>query len=172
MSKNRNKQQTIPQHHQPPIHTQEPPVEERDDDLSDPLDEVEPSPESVTMTPIFGQATAEDPVTEADRLRAEIAEREAELVAVGKRLAELENEDDACRRESEAERLHAKRHWPRDRPMPEHYVKRAPLPCPKCRRVLLDHGGQAVVCQSGGSEVVQLRCKSCGHRWLMPVKEI
>ena len=67
-----------------------------------------------------------------------------------------------------------RRFWPAGVPLPTEYRKarRNTLPCPKCRRVLLDDGGQAVVCTSSGSGVAFFRCKACGERWKLGVKEV
>lgn len=64
--------------------------------------------------------------------------------------------------------------WPEDRPMPTRYVKsRARLiPCPSCRRLLLDDMGQAVVTTSSGRDVAWLRCRACQHRFSLPVEEV
>jgi hypothetical protein len=60
--------------------------------------------------------------------------------------------------------------WPDDKPLPQYHQKREPMPCPACRRVRLDDLGQATVCNHSGGEVAWYRCKSCGHRWQMPVR--
>lgn len=67
-----------------------------------------------------------------------------------------------------------RRFWPSDQPLPTHYVKarRRLLPCPACRRIGLENGGQAVVCTSSGHDVAAFRCKACGHTWQMPVREV
>ena len=59
-----------------------------------------------------------------------------------------------------------RRFWPEGKPMPEYY-ERPRQPCPECKRVALDDGGQAVALAQSGKDVVYLRCKSCGHRWKM-----
>ncbi len=61
--------------------------------------------------------------------------------------------------------------WPDDRPLPEEYIKfiRAPLPCQKCRRIRFNNGPQCVVCTHSGSDTAFFACKSCGHRFEMPV---
>ena len=64
--------------------------------------------------------------------------------------------------------------WPKDRELPQYHVKsRRVQPCrsPTCRRLLLDNGGQAVVCTSSGHEIAWFRCRACGHRFCLPVKE-
>lgn len=60
--------------------------------------------------------------------------------------------------------------WPADKPLPEYHVKRRPMPCPACRRVYLDNGGQAVACMSSREDTAWFRCRDCGHRFEMPVK--
>jgi len=64
-------------------------------------------------------------------------------------------------------------HWPANKPFPEFYVKlrREPVPCPRCRRVRLYDLSQAAVCTSSG-KTAWFRCRQCGYRWEMPVKEI
>ncbi len=61
--------------------------------------------------------------------------------------------------------------WPDDRPLPGEYIKfiRAPLPCQKCRRIRFNNGPQCVVCTHSGSDTAFFACKSCGHRFEMPV---
>lgn len=61
------------------------------------------------------------------------------------------------------------RHWPDDTPMPEYYYKQT-IPCPYCRRVLLDEGGQAVVCTCSREHEAWFRCRGCGSGFAMPVK--
>lgn len=65
-----------------------------------------------------------------------------------------------------------RRFWPADRPMPDGYrkVRRGLQPCPRCRRVLTDDGGQAVVCRSSRDHMVFLRCRVCSAQWQLPVK--
>ena len=65
-------------------------------------------------------------------------------------------------------------HWPVGVPIPDVYLKvrRQPPPCPECRRVRTDEGGQSSVCQSSGSDVAWFRCKCCGHSWPLPVREV
>lgn len=63
-------------------------------------------------------------------------------------------------------------YWPEDKPMPDYYGKRRLLPCPACRRVLLDNLSQAVVCRSLRTDVAHLRCKACGHTWKLAVTEL
>ena len=62
--------------------------------------------------------------------------------------------------------------WPDAHPMPAHYIRRQVLPCPACRRVLLDSGRQAVCCRSTGAQIVHLYCHACGHTWKLPVKRL
>lgn len=65
-----------------------------------------------------------------------------------------------------------RRFWPEDTPMPETWVKvRRALPCRKCRRVLLDDNGQAVVCISSANQLAWFRCRACGHRFKLPVQD-
>jgi DNA-directed RNA polymerase subunit RPC12/RpoP len=61
--------------------------------------------------------------------------------------------------------------WPEGKPMPKKYKKRAPIPCPRCSRVLLPNLGQAVVAEGGiTKDFAYLRCKACKHRWTLPVQ--
>jgi hypothetical protein len=65
--------------------------------------------------------------------------------------------------------------WPEGEPLPTHYEKhkRSRLPCPKCRRVLLDGiPSQAVEVRSSGAQVVSFRCRACGWTWKLPVKTV
>lgn len=66
-----------------------------------------------------------------------------------------------------------RRFWPLDRPTPTVWIRirRMPLPCPKCRRVLLDDGGQNSVCKGTHQTIAYFRCKSCQHVWKMKVQE-
>lgn len=67
-----------------------------------------------------------------------------------------------------------RRFWPPDQPLPAVWLKlqmRA-NPCPKCRRVLMDHGGQAVQCLSSGPELAWFRCKACSHVFKLPVHTV
>jgi len=55
--------------------------------------------------------------------------------------------------------------------LPKAYRRRAAIPCPSCRRKLLDNGSQAVLAVSVKADLAFLRCKGCGHRWKLPVVE-
>jgi hypothetical protein len=62
--------------------------------------------------------------------------------------------------------------WPPGEPMPTHYVRRRnPCPNAQCRRVLLDSLSQSVVITTSFDGVAYLRCRSCDHRWKMPIKD-
>lgn len=61
--------------------------------------------------------------------------------------------------------------WPEKEPMPTYYRKPRALPCPSCRRVRLDCGGQACVTQRVGVGLAYLRCRQCSHRWSLPVED-
>lgn len=65
------------------------------------------------------------------------------------------------------------RFWPEGEKLPAVHVKplRRLLPCQKCRRVLLDDGGQALACQSSG-EISWWRCRACGHLSKYPVRRV
>lgn len=60
--------------------------------------------------------------------------------------------------------------YPKGKALPGTYIKRR-VPCPNCRRLLLDDRGQAVVTQSIQGDLAYLRCRACGHRWKLPVEE-
>lgn len=71
--------------------------------------------------------------------------------------------------------------WPEKKNLPAYHYKRRAQPCPECRRVLLDSGAQAAVCTSSGpkrgenGETMSLafyRCRACGHRWQLPIREV
>jgi hypothetical protein len=66
-----------------------------------------------------------------------------------------------------------RRFWPAGEPLPARYVRvqRQTLPCPECRRVLLDTGSQAVAVTSAPKSVTWFRCRACGHRWKLPNAE-
>ena len=58
--------------------------------------------------------------------------------------------------------------WPRGKALPTVYRRHA-VPCPKCRRVLLDNRSQAVVVCTTGGGLAYLRCRACGHRFKLRV---
>ena len=66
------------------------------------------------------------------------------------------------------------RFWPAWEPLPTEWRKarRQRPACPRCRRLQLDDGGQAVVVMSSGGDVAFFRCKACEHRWQLPVKMV
>lgn len=59
---------------------------------------------------------------------------------------------------------------PENKPLPTHHVKREIMPCPKCRRLRMDDMNQATVCNGTQGTIAFYRCRSCQHRWKMPVK--
>ena len=64
------------------------------------------------------------------------------------------------------------RSWPLEATLPRTYIKRRLLPCVRCRRILLDDGGQAVATTGiPRGDVAYLRCRGCGARWSLPVEE-
>lgn len=65
----------------------------------------------------------------------------------------------------------ARMYWPEDKPMPE-YAPESAVPCPECRRVILDSGQRAVVQVSRnlGRGVVYYACHACGHGFKLMVK--
>jgi len=62
--------------------------------------------------------------------------------------------------------------WPKGVPFPDSVVKLRPrfIPCPHCRRVRLDNGGQAVAVTSSGPDIVWFRCRACDTRFKLAVK--
>jgi len=74
--------------------------------------------------------------------------------------------------ETSAPVLEDRRYWPRGKRMPRVIKKRRRelVPCPNCRRVLLDDMGQAVVCTSSGDDVAWFRCRACEHRFKLGVE--
>lgn len=66
------------------------------------------------------------------------------------------------------------RFWPEGEPLPTTYKKhvRRAMPCPKCRRVLTDVGGQAAICRSSGADMAYFQCKVCDHRWGLGVENV
>jgi len=64
--------------------------------------------------------------------------------------------------------------WPKSKKLPQFVVKarRRPQPCPRCRRLRLDDGGQAVICTSSRQDIAWFRCQNCRHRWSLPVKRV
>jgi len=64
-----------------------------------------------------------------------------------------------------------RRFWPEDKPFPKVLHVRQ-NPCPKCRRIYLDDGGQNSVTTSTRGVISFHRCKSCGHRWKMGREKI
>jgi len=88
--------------------------------------------------------------------------------------------DSVCRKEQQEMKREALQTWPEDADLPEYYIKRALLPCPKCRAVRTKNLSQAVVTVSVGCppkskkdlRIASLRCRVCGHVWQMPVREI
>jgi len=71
---------------------------------------------------------------------------------------------------SAAEAEPAYRFWPAGQEMPKCYIRHRKYPCPRCRRLVLPNGGQAVIC-SGLGEKANMRCKGCGHTFVLGVKD-
>jgi hypothetical protein len=61
--------------------------------------------------------------------------------------------------------------WPDGQPLPVTYriLRRAPVPCPQCRRVTLDTGSPAAVRTKDTPDCAHFRCRACGHRWKLCV---
>ena len=59
--------------------------------------------------------------------------------------------------------------WSKDLEFPKEYLPSKRLyPCPKCRRIHLDNGGQNSILQKRMPEAAIFYCKSCGHKWILP----
>jgi hypothetical protein len=63
------------------------------------------------------------------------------------------------------------RFWPAGKPLPTVWIRRQRLPCPACRLTELASGSQAVACCSSGPAFAHFRCRACGHRWKLAVRE-
>lgn len=99
---------------------------------------------------------------------------DAESAAVA---AELRARDDSAAAARQAADFRARRFWPPERPLPTLYARRKPpVPCPNCRRLLLDNLAQAVICLSlatpravngeiSKKTFAYLKCKACGHNF-------
>lgn len=75
-------------------------------------------------------------------------------------------------RAPDAPHKHQSKFWPEGQATPTSYIKarRQVVPCPRCRRLLLDNGAQSTACTSSGHDVAFFRCRACGHRWKLAVK--
>ena len=60
--------------------------------------------------------------------------------------------------------------WPEEKPLPKVVPRRALVPCPKCRRVLLDDLNQAVILKYTRDGVNYYYCKDCGAKWCLPIE--
>lgn len=54
--------------------------------------------------------------------------------------------------------------WPADQPLPTVYVRRS-VPCLRCRRVLLAHGGRAVKVRTVQDGFAYFRCDACAAQF-------
>ena len=90
--------------------------------------------------------------------------------ALAKLKADAEREEAA--RVKQARDLAAKRFWPQRRSLPRVHIKRAAMPCHKCRRVLMDNLSQACVVATITTTVAYYRCRGCGHRFKLPIEEV
>lgn len=59
--------------------------------------------------------------------------------------------------------------WPEGKDQPSVYVKRAPLPCKYCRRVLLPNLSQAVIVKALSTDRAYLYCKACQKTFTLPI---
>ena len=77
-------------------------------------------------------------------------------------------------REEEPQESVDRRYWPKGKAMPTgvRKIRRVLVPCPKCRRVLLDDLSQVAVCQHSGSDIAWFRCKFCGNTWKLGIKMV
>jgi hypothetical protein len=67
-----------------------------------------------------------------------------------------------------------RRYWPIGKALPMTYrkIRREPPPCPKCRRIRTDAGGQSAACISSGKDRAVFRCNLCNHRWQLGVETV
>lgn len=65
---------------------------------------------------------------------------------------------------------HPNTFWPEGVPLPATYQKRPLVPCRKCRRLLLDDLGQAVVCKCTANGKAYLECRACGEKFELAVE--
>jgi len=104
-----------------------------------------------------------------------LARMDEELAAMAKKreqvAAQLQEQEAEEQRARDIAEHDARCFWPEDKPLPTRYpkIRRQFQPCPRCRRVLLDSGSQAVVCLHGGEDMVYLKCRACDHTWKMVV---
>ena len=61
--------------------------------------------------------------------------------------------------------------WPEGKPTPTRYYRRDVYPCEECRRVYSDTLTQAVLTEQIRDGTAYLRCRCCGHRFALPVRE-
>jgi hypothetical protein len=71
---------------------------------------------------------------------------------------------------AQARPLHPSAVWPADKPLPTTYPRRRSTPCQLCRRLLTDHGGQAVTVRAIAGDVAYLSCRHCGEDFKLPVE--
>ena len=57
--------------------------------------------------------------------------------------------------------------WPKDAPLPVRWLVRPAYPCPSCLAVRLPGGYRAVHCAGHRSGKAHLRCRACGHTWML-----
>lgn len=145
------------------IQHQDPAIAVEEDNL--PLEGGEPAIE--TQPPPIGETA----VSIRERLRKLLekqSDNQQEIAALRARLCQIEAREAPAQREAE---LKEQQFWPDGQAFPQHYIKRRPQPCRKCRRMLLRSGSQAVVVTSAGKDIAFFRCKGCGHTFQMPVQE-
>jgi hypothetical protein len=138
----------------PNAHVQEPPLQRQE-------------------LPRLSRRDVED-MSEED-LQAEVDRRmaaETQTQRAAQAAEELGRRRAAAERTAREQQQRAQQFWPDGEDLPDHYIRRRLQPCPECRRVLTAAGGQAVVCTASRNDEAYLRCKSCGHSWAMPVKQV
>lgn len=173
-----------PTHHEPPVAVQEPPVETRTTpgDEPDTEDHTIRLPELEFSLPagcvIHGLKVAAHGLSgEAEALTVEGVSRVEASVELpdGRNItiaavsvADLEQQ--VAETVSPPPTQTAARYWPPDQPLPTAYVRQR-LPCPTCRCVTTDDGGQAAVLRSTAADLAYLRCRACGHKWKLRLRE-
>lgn len=118
--------------------------------------------------------TQDVPITNPLEAMEELDQHATQLESARARVqGQIDARAQAEQSEKEEDEYQTRHFWPKGKELPREYlkIKARTQPCPKCRRVLLDFGGQAVSCLSSREDVAFFRCKSCSHRWKLGVKE-
>lgn len=61
--------------------------------------------------------------------------------------------------------------WPADKKLPKSYDSQKRTPCPKCLRLYDDDFYRAVLVISRSRALAYFRCRCCGHRFKLYVKQ-